>query len=304
MKFITVFLLLSVQVSNAQIELLYSKTIPFPSASAIEFHRDRLYVFGDDATHLLVLDMQYKAVDSIRLFTSGSRRIPKETKADLEACTLITDGKRLKLISVSSFSTPSRNRLVTATILPLGLKVKTVNYRQVHRYLTKKGIREVNIEGMTAVGKQMILANRANTTNRQNYLIIIPDISKPEKNIRIRPLLLSNETEVKGISGLAYIPSKDLLLFTASVEDTPNAYADGTIGDSYIGYVSQFSKKMKQTAISADQVINLTATLGGERKNKIESVAVESIAGNEIILHLSSDNDNGESTLFKLNWKL
>jgi hypothetical protein len=43
----------------------------FPSGSAIEFYNNHLYLVGDDATQLLVLDPSYKKVDSIELFKSS-----------------------------------------------------------------------------------------------------------------------------------------------------------------------------------------------------------------------------------------
>src|SRR5437870_2354775 len=57
----------------------------FPSGSSLEYFNDRLYLGGDDATKLLVLDTNYDRTDSITLFESELTRIPKNVKADLEA---------------------------------------------------------------------------------------------------------------------------------------------------------------------------------------------------------------------------
>src|SRR5215212_6881198 len=70
---------------------LITKTelLNFPSASSIEFHNDRLYVLGDDARNLAILDKNYKLLDTITLFPGDGLRIPKKIKADLEASTII-----------------------------------------------------------------------------------------------------------------------------------------------------------------------------------------------------------------------
>ncbi len=95
-----------------------------------------------------------------------------------------------------------------------------------------------------------------------------------------------------------------MLLFTASIEDTPDAYQDGVIGDSFIGYISNITSKLNDSAVTPDKLINLSGVLKLKGDNKIESVTAEQATKSELILHLAADNDNGESTLFKIRWKL
>ena len=101
---------------------------------------------------------------------------------------------------------------------------------------------ETNIEGAVAVNEWVLLSNRANQKQTQNNLLLFKKeesgfAAKQENTIIVQ---LPASKEVIGISGLEYIPSKDLLLFTASTELTDNAIDDGEIGKSYLGYISKF----------------------------------------------------------------
>ena len=63
------------------------------------------------------------------------------------------------------------------------------------------------------------------------------------------------------------------------------------------------STKIAGKSISADRLINLSNLLGNGPLQKIESIAVELDTDEYIIIHLAADNDNGESTLFKMQIK-
>ena len=95
-----------------------------------------------------------------------------------------------------------------------------------------------------------------------------------------------------------------MLIFSASTEDTPNAYTDGTIGTSYIGCIKKISKKLEARDIKANKMISISKYLSEKSAQKIESMIVEEIKGGRTIVHLAADNDNGESTLFKLSLNL
>src|SRR5688572_10775154 len=82
------------------------KKLDYPSASSIEFVDRKLYLMGDDATYLLVLDTNLNILDSIPLLSHPETRIPKETKPDLEASVVNTEN--LFLFGSGSLS-PYRN---------------------------------------------------------------------------------------------------------------------------------------------------------------------------------------------------
>jgi hypothetical protein len=68
---------------------IVSKTIAhYPSASGIEMVNNEMYMIGDDANHLLIVDSNFNIIDSIPLYSFSDKRIPKAVKADLEAMTV------------------------------------------------------------------------------------------------------------------------------------------------------------------------------------------------------------------------
>lgn len=284
---------------------LITKTelINFPSASAIEIHDDLLYVMGDDARNLAILDKNYRLLDTIELFPGDGLRIPKKIKADLEASTIVTYKGKDSLLAAGSASTPEREYLL---LFPFdALK----NYRKIPtkafvQKLLHSGLKQINFEGLCVVKDMLVFGNRGNVELPQNHFVMVPSENLDALE-NAQPLLmeinLGGEGTFKGISGMAYIPSSDLLLFTASTEHTGSSYDDGKIGHSYLGYIKRFSTKMHEPVIQPDELVNLAEMHTAFQDEKIESVAVESV-GHELILHLVADNDNGTSSLFKLSF--
>lgn len=282
--------------------LLQTTHLPhYPSASTLAYTNNRLYVVGDDATYLLVLNKNHQLVDSLRLFKGTEKRIGKEEKADLEASIITQKGKETFLLLFSSFSDKNRNKVLQLPISEEKLQKEFETFSEVNNAA------DLNIEGAAFIDGNIVLSNRANQVQKQNSLLVLKGNSgkdfslKGARNISIQ---LPVTRHVVGISGLDYIPEKDLLLFTASTEITDNAIDDGEIGDSYLGYITNVSRKLQQSTLKADKLENLKSVLLQKGAQKIESVAVEAVNGNSVILHLAADNDNGESTLFKLRLPL
>lgn len=282
------------------LQLLETRTLTdFPSASAIEYHNNKLYVFGDDASYMLILDTLYNRIDTIQYTSDTAYRINPGVKPDIESATLIRHNDEFHLYALGSFSSNTRRNLY---YFPLAkphdfLKIDYSGFVQ------KLGaVPELNIEGMALVKSKLVFTNRANNSNRTNKFIIGGNSLYEYKSLP-PPALIDiriDSTKVIGISGLYYVEDKDLMLFTASEEDTPNALQDGTINDSYIGWISRFSLMMEDKTIKPDKLIKLTGIDPVFAKQKIESVCVQRYSGQEMILHLVADNDNGESKLFRL----
>ncbi len=282
-----------------QLELIASKVLLyFPSASALEYHEGRLFVFGDDAPYLLVLDTGYRQLDTVQYLEDTGKRIAKQVKPDIEAASLVTIKNETYLCGMGSFSTETRRNILA---FPLSNMHSFLQLDDSLLFQNFKTLPEINIEGFATVKTKFVLANRANTTHKTNKLVIAentPDQKKSSETIVID--LVLNDKNGMGVSGLYYVEEKDLLLFTASEEDTPSAAQDGTINNSYLGWIKAFSKKMQSKTIHPDQLINLSEVNKTFDKQKIESVCTEGIHKNEAILHLAADNDNGESRLFKM----
>src|SRR5262245_53850430 len=64
------------------------KKLDYPSASAVEYYDDRIYIMGDDAPNMIVLDTAFNIIDSVSIVLHPGKRIPKSIKPDLEASAL------------------------------------------------------------------------------------------------------------------------------------------------------------------------------------------------------------------------
>jgi hypothetical protein len=274
----------------------------FPSGSSLEYFENKLYLVGDDAKNLLILDTAYHEIDSIEIFKGLDKRIAKVEKADFEASTIVGLGKTAKMIIFGSGSTALRKKVAH---LNINNPADTLLMLDTSPFIDRLQpvLRVVNIEGAAMVKDMLVLANRANAGNPVNSFVITttacvhnPDIA----TFTLTTIDLPKQKNVAGISGLTYLDSHDVLLFTASTEATDNAYADGTIGDSYIGWIKNISNRIKSATIKPDGFINLSTSKPEFKEEKIESLCVESFEDNKVLLHLVADNDNGESRLFKI----
>ena len=296
----------------ATLALLSSKLLTeFPSGSSINFRDGRLYLIGDDASTILILDKEYNQVQSLELFNYPEKRIPKSIKADLEASTFVTIKKDEYFLLVGSASKPQREKVFLIPLVGESLDMKSLLVFSDDKFtdrLKRKGIEEVNMEGITLINNHLILCNRGNRKNPLNHFLIteVPFWEEDKKvDLKIIPVQVSSSSEdVPSISELCYYEATDTLLLTLSTEASDNAYDDGAIGNSYIGIIPNISKKLDEDALVVTNLINLPEVHPDFNKEKIEGICIESSDDNNLVLHLISDNDNGESKLFKVSLTL
>jgi len=297
---IVLFSILSCARNDKISEIQIKKLNAYPSASSIEYFNDKLYLIGDDATDILVLDTNLNMIDSIPLISYPEKRIPKDIKPDLEASALNDDN--LFLFGSGSLS-PYRN---------LGwihnLKTKdndSINLEPLFLKIKELGIEEINIEGACFLSGKLILVNRGNKGYPYNHFIITDERSWTNDSsfqISIIPFEAQKDTATfKGISGLCYAKESDQLIMTVSTEDTRNSYEDGAIGKSYLWIINNISNKLDSKTISTDKIIDLEEIDPRFKKQKIESAIVISETNELINLVLVADNDDGSSTIFRFS---
>ncbi len=278
----------------------------YPSASGIEYFNNQFYIIGDDAKELLITDSNLFTTDSIRLYSFSEKRIPKPLKADLEAISVVSDDHHSKLLILGSGSlSPYRN---TGWLIDLlTKKADSTRLDTFYRRLKAEGLDEINIEGVCAVPGSIILCNRGNKTYPKNFLVIAKkefwkdQLQSPFTLIQIGAN--ADSATFNGVSGAAYAARSDQLILTVSTEDTRNSMEDGAIGKSYLWIVTNISSKKKWTAINPNKIIDLEKMDQRFKGQKIESVCVNAETKNVLQLVLAADNDNGSSTLFRLELK-
>ena len=276
------------------------RKLDYPSASAVEYHNGTIYIMGDDATALLVLDSSLNIIDSIPLIVYPGKRIPKNIKPDFEASAISRDS--LFLFGSGSMD-PYRNsgRIVN-------LKTKDSNSLHLEPFYTKAkslGIEQINVEGACFIKEKLILVNRGNKGYPENFLIITtdnfwlsPDIA-PLSLIRFEPQ--KDTASFKGISGLTYSGESDRLIATVSTEDTRNVHEDGTIGKSFLWIIDSISFKLSSKLLAPDKIIDLEEIDPGFKGQKIESATIIEETKDLMRLVLVADNDDGSSTVFKMS---
>ena len=305
-KFISFSLLAGLTISTSrcrepepQLKFQQSKIlIDFPSASAIAHSDNRFYIFGDDAPYLLILDSQYRTFDTLHFNKATTARLSKNEKPDIESAVIIPNASEKYLYALGSLSAPLRK---TAFSFPLSNPVhwNQLDFTALAQKLAM--LPELNIEGMTEVSSRLVLSNRANNTNRINKLLIFDRSLKDYSGApdpKIIDLIIERK-KVAGISDIFYLEEDDLLFFTASEEETANAIDDGLIGESYLGWISDFSNKLQESSISPGHLINLSEVNRIFSGQKVEGLHVKKQNGS-YIFHMVSDNDNGFSRLYKL----
>jgi len=277
------------------------KKLDYPSASAIEFYDGKLYLMGDDATNLLVLDTNLNIIDSIPLLSYPGKRIPKDIKPDLEASAL--NGDNLFLFGSGSLS-PYRN-----SGWKFNLKTKnndSINLEPLYLKAKSLGIEQINVEGACFVAGKLILVNRGNKGYPHNHFIITNEqFWEADSNLQINVATFNMDRDdrspFKGISGLCYAKESDKLIMTVSTEDTKNSYDDGAIGKSYLWIINAISTKLNANTISRSRTIDLEYIDSRFKGQKIESATVIDETDELIRIAMVADNDDGSSTVFKMS---
>ena len=297
--FLLTILLTNCSRKNNMPNLQIKKLDNYPSASSIEYIDGKLYLMGDDATKLLVLDTNLNVVDSIPLLSYSGNRIPKDIKPDLEASALNADN--LFLFGSGSLS-PYRN-----SGWKYNLKTRendSINLEPLYSKAKDSGLEQINVEGACFVSGKLIFVTRGNKGYPKNHLIITDEkFWNNDSNFQISVIPFADQkySPFKGISGLCYAKESDKLILTVSTEDTKNSYDDGAIGQSYLWVIDDISTKLNSKTLSSKRVIDLEYIDSRFKGQKIESATVIGETNTLIHLVLVADNDDGSSTVFKMS---
>jgi len=275
----------------------------YPSASGLAYHDGRIYIMGDDAAYMLIMDTSFNIIDSISVFDAAAKRIAKDRKADPEAIALINKKPGTELLVIGSGSlSPYRDSCYNIN-LP-GKTIKRTGLDTFYQALKNVGLEQLNIEGAVIVGNNIVLSNRGNKSFPKNHLIIAPALfwqNQAAANIKLIKAGTNPDTSTfAGVSGLDYSYLYDQLILSVSEENTYNNYDDGAIGKSYLWIINNFSSKRRMSAVNPNTIIDLEETDQRFKGHKIESVCIVSENKDEKQLILAADDDKGGSLLFKL----
>ncbi|MCB0508687.1 MAG: hypothetical protein R2739_02170 [Chitinophagales bacterium] len=281
------------------ITLKRKQTLNYPSGSALEYYKKTLFVIGDDINYILCLNENWEEINRINLFDFDGERIPKPDKPDLECATIINDV--LYLVGSGSKS-PQRD--VAFFIFLSEMKVKKISTAAFYSIFRDRNlVSEMNIEGFTDCKDKLLFFNRGNTQQPNQLIVTDHNILKkqfPDK-FKIIPIQIQALNGINlGISGACYDEKNDILILSASAENTDNAYDDGEIEGSVIAVVHNAYQKIQAQELCMDAVVELEKIDTALTKQKIESVCITNVENGIYSCVLVADNDNGKSELFEI----
>lgn len=280
-----------------------------PGASGVAVHNSHIYIVGDNAPFLFEIGLDGKLSERHTIHTLEHYKAPsimKSRKPDFEAMELI-DFNSEKEILIFGSGSKSPQRDVFKRILPdRDFETKTYEISDFYAHLKNLHILqnfELNIEAVAEYEGKIYLFNRGKNLiflfDYRHFLQYlegeqgIPEIEVTEVELpKIKGLSA-------GFSGATLIPLSNLVLFTCSVEDTPNAYDDGDVLGSFIGIMDLNDLDSGKVRY---YLLNLKE---GVSEVKVESIAISKrISKREAEIIMVTDSDGADSELLKgrLQW--
>ncbi len=270
----------------------------FPSGSGMVLDKDHAYIISDDAPNLLTINLSSKELltTPITGLDTGVQRIPKPLKPDYEAlCRLTIEGKDFLLAFGSGSISPFRDSLLVISMDAPTVQQK-VPLTQLYQQLRGNNA-VINIEGATCSATDIYLLDREH--NQLHRFPIASMVELITTNGRQLPKRITTHSlSIPGafttrLSGASLLDDSTML-FCASMEDTPDAVADGKIYGSYIGLLDL--NEMKITAIAP-----VMDPQGQALPDKLESVSVAGKnSDGSYRIWAVADNDTGNTVLFRL----
>lgn len=272
-----------------------------PSASGIVKLKENFYVIGDDSPYLFHINKNFDLLSKSLIYSSEKLKgviIPKIDKPDFEAMEMVSETKAL--IFGSGSKSPERDVCV---LLEIGKKIiyKQYDISLFYDYLRNMELMkdyELNIEGLAFKGGLLYLFNRGrNIIFSFSYTEFIA-YCKTGVSFPIPKTSLFSLPEINGLqagfSGATACKEKPYLIFTAAVEDTPNAYDDGDILGSFIGVL-----EIKDGEITDDYITEQIPNPGFPLK--VEAVIIDKvISETQTDLVVVTDNDGAPSEIIRI----
>lgn len=277
-----------------------------PSASGIVKIKEDFHVIGDDAPYLFQIDKNFNLLGRRQIYSSEKlegHTIPKPHKPDFEAMEMISETEIL--VFGSGSKSPERDVCIWVDLKDDDITYQQHDVSQFYDHLRNLDVMqgyELNIEAFAKKGDVCYLFNRGRNVIFEFSFGDFMDFLKTKTIIPIVTATLFNLPRIKGLyagfSGATAFQDKPYLIFTATVEDTPNAYDDGDIVGSFIGIIEVKNKKL-DSDILIRQIPNPGFPL------KVESVIIDSILSEtQTDLVLVTDNDGLDSQILRLRMTL
>jgi hypothetical protein len=289
-----------------------------PSASGLEIINNKIYVIGDDSPLLYQLQADtWEQKATYPLFQTNhfaNGRIPKPLKPDLECLAGLKFKNNDYLLAFGSGSTAVRDtcyQIQLAHAPETDPVIQAISLKSLYSTLqtdiavTAGGT--LNLEAAAASAEHLYLLQRSVSNGPDALLIFaLPDFmaylqqsAGPVPAYTIIRFQLPSINGIKaGFSGASFFDGK--IFITASVENTNDAYLDGEVLGSFVGYIP-----VPQAPNPEVQTTRLRDSSGQFYRGKVESISIiQKIATNQYRALAITDNDDGQSELLELELTL
>lgn len=247
-----------IKVGELRLQALTEQGRPLHVSAASGLVRvcDHLYVISDDTQHIADFHDEPLAPGSLIRVFEGSLPAPKElrkkAKRDLEALAHLPASAEHPHGALIAFGSGSRANRQLGVVLGLGSegnvleRVRQVDLSALYQSFRDR-IGELNIEGATVLGTQLVFFNRGHKHGSSNASIALPLVEamqyldagdRRELNIRVRTYDLGSiDGIVLSFTDASALPSGELV-FTAVAEDSEDSYQDGRCAGAAVGVIN------------------------------------------------------------------
>lgn len=214
--------------------------------SGIEYIAPHVYLIGDDMPDLIRTSLAFEQFERVTLLTQADRPAPaamhKTHKADFEAIASYQQDNAVYLLVLGSGARPTRRfayqvQLPDLSVQPLLLESLYQTWQNSPALVNGA---ELNIEAVCADTTYFYIFQRGNTNQHHAMMqvriadFLTQPLTLPAVHHLLNVPMLGEHAA--GISGACWLGDRAGFLYTASVEATQNAYDDGAILGSFVGW--------------------------------------------------------------------
>lgn len=290
--------------------ILGRKILGIPSASGVSVIGAAIYVIGDNSPWLYKLNREFTITDRIQLnplIDLPDGIYAKRDKPDFEAlATANTDGLQKLLVFGSGSKSPQRDVLIVVDPddLPRLKSYTLVGFYKQLKASGKLTDAELNIEAAEVIGDRLFLFNRRKNLIFEYKLSEFFNYLNEKGENPFPKIYKFSLPDIRGIeagfTGAGQLPGNQKIIFTATVEDTPNNIDDGEVLGSFIGIFSLEDLKDQ----NRPDCIPITADDSEVLKIKVESVTLlDKTKTGEAKILMVTDSDGGISEIINASLK-